>query len=182
MNTKPFINNPIIKHLGELCNTPITILAAEVGAGGPILLQNLIEQNKWQTKIKREDLEWFDSSDLETVKTADIDFSLYVINDILPSSTLELPLDLFLHEPEKNAYIQHCQDEFYNKNYEMIRSIESDIENNNVIILTTKSLAPIFKKIATDNTLVVCEHPIFTISVEQTIEGKTRILYEKYSI
>jgi|GEM_PF-5248603 len=182
MDTKLIINSPIIKHIGELCNTPITIIATESGAGAPVLLQNLIEQNKWKIKFKKVDLEWFDLSELEDENTVDIDFTIYVFNDILPSATLNEPLNLFLPEPEKDAYIQHCLHEYFNQNYEIFRSIESEIENNKVIILTTKNLAPIFNKAAKDNTLIVCEHPILTISVEQKIEDKTITLYEKYPI
>ncbi|MBG9732232.1 hypothetical protein ABD87_22675 [Lysinibacillus sphaericus] len=142
----------------------------------------MIEQNKWGIRILKEEPEWFDFSSPNNESTG-ADFSVYIILDDLPSDRVMVrdSLNLLLHDPQRKAYIEQCKNEYYSNNKEMFSSIESEIENNNkVIILTTKSLAPIFNKTDTDNTLIVCERPILTISVEQKIEDKTKTLYEKY--
>lgn len=182
----PTMDKVVISHLGELLNqTNISILAAELGSGAPVLLQNLIEQNNWKTKFIHESPEWFDFSNMKehySSSDADIDFSIFVIDDTLPSQSIQYELNLFLTKIEKEAYINHSKDQFYNKHFELFQSIKSESQNNKVIILTTKSLAPVLDKIAKDYTLILCEHPILTISVGQTINGKTKNFYDKYHI
>ena len=182
------IDKTIISHLGDLFRkTSVSILAAEIGSGAPILLQNLIEQNKWKTKFMHESQEWFDFSNMKehyysSDAEIDTDFSIFVMDDTLLIQNLPNELSLFLTNKEKASFIQQTHNKFHEKHFKLFQTIIDESINNKVIILTTKSIAPVFDDFIKDYTLVLCEHPILTISVGQTINGITNNYYDRYHI
>ncbi|MCU4863862.1 hypothetical protein OB981_27955 [Bacillus cereus] len=182
------IDKTIVSHLGDLFRkTNVSILAADIGSGAPVLLKNLIEQNKWKTKFIHESQGWFDFSNMKehyysSDAEIDADFSIFVMDDTLSTQNISNELNLFLTNKEKVAFIKQTHDKFHEKHFKLIQSIIDESQKNKVIILTTKSIAPVFDEIIKDYTLVLCEHPILTISVGQTINGKTNNYYDRYHI
>ncbi|MGY1423319.1 hypothetical protein [Bacillus cereus] len=150
------INRDIISHLGDLFRkTNVSILAAEIGSGAPVLLQNLIEQNKWKTKFIHESLEWFDFSNMKEYYYSsnaeiDADFSIFVIDDTLSITNIPNELNIFLTNKEKASFRQETQEKFHEKYFKLLQSIIDETQKNKVIILTTKSIAPVFDNFIKD--------------------------------
>ncbi|MCU5256269.1 hypothetical protein OCD90_10855 [Bacillus pacificus] len=182
------IDKTVISHLGDLFKkTNVSILAAEIGSGAPVLLQNLIEQNNWKTKFLHESQEWFDFSNMKehyysSDAEIDADFSIFVMDDTLSIQNIQNELNLFLTNKEKVSFIKQTHNNFHEKHFKLFQSIIDESQKNKVIILTTKSIAPVFDGFIKDYTLVLCEHPILTISVGQTINEKTNNYYDSYHI